>query len=307
MALAIVGVLLAFLIVPPILDRTFFTPKAAIRGFFDALARRDAPAALHALPKGVGEDEPLLTSAVLRSRDYVPPRHVRILRQTQEDDHRLVEVGFQIGAKRETGTVRLEREDGAFFTHWRVNGLQEVRGAATGATELTVNGVRLRTDSAEAQPRAFSTFALPGGYTVRLPDNPVLGASPEQVHAAGTGNEVTLQPTVKASAVGEADNQVRSYLDQCAQSTELSPTGCPFSVLVFGTPSTLRWKIDKYPQITVQMSQDGPYLTTVAEGSATAAGTAKDFSSTEKFSKSDSFSVEGPVEVAGNGVKWTPR
>lgn len=306
-ALTIAGALLAFLIVPPILDRTLFTPEAAIHGFFDALTRRDASAALHALPAGVGKDEPLLTPSVLRSRDYIPPKHLRILRQTQENDYLLVGVSFQVGPRRENATVRLERESGAFFTRWRVNGLQQIHGAATGATELTVNGIRLRTDSAETQPQAFSVFALPGGYTVRLPDNAVLQASPEQVHAADTGNQVTLQTTVKPSAVSEADNQVRSYLDRCAQSAELSPPGCPFSVLVFGTPSVLHWKIDKYPQVTVQMSQDGPYLTTVTEGSATASGTAKDFSSTEKFSKSDSFSVEGPVEVAGNSVKWTPK
>lgn len=148
--------------------------------------------------------------------------------------------------------------------------------------------------------------ALPGGYALGVPDNPVVQAVQQELYVGDSG-QATLQASVKPGAVVEVDTQVRAYLDHCAQSTDTSPEGCPFSVFLLGTPTSLKWKITKYPRITVEMTPAGPYVRTSDEGSATASGVAKDFSTTEHFSEPDTFSVEGPVYASADGVKWTPR
>ncbi|MDN3353023.1 hypothetical protein [Actinomadura sp. DC4] len=300
--------LLALLVVPVIVDRIFFTPEAALHGFFGALAHRDAAAALRAVDTRDTGDEPLLRSAVLRSHDYVPPADLRIERINTRSDPELAVVSFRVGERRLTASLAITRERHKTFNRWRVQGLPPVGISAAGVTEISVNGVRVKTDAPATPdaPRTIQASALPGGYALRVPDNPVVQATEQELYVGDSG-QATLQASVKPGAESEVDTQVRAYLDQCAQSTDTSPKGCPFSVFLLGTPTSLKWKITKYPDITVVVSSTGPYVRTGDEGSATASGEAKDFSTTEHFSESDAFSVEGPVDVSAGSVKWTPK
>lgn len=304
-AVVTVAVLLAVLVVPVIVDRIFFTPEAAVHGFFGALAHRDAAAALRAVDTG---DEPLLRSAVLRSHDYVPPTDLRIDRIGTGSDPELAVVSFRVGKRRLTASLGMTRERHKTFNRWHIEGLPEVDISAVGVTELSVNGVRMKTDApaTSGAPRVIQARALPGGYALGVPGNPVVQAVQQELYV-GDGGQATLQASVKPGAEAEVDAQVRAYIDHCAQSTDASPDGCPFSVFLLGTPTSLKWKITKYPRIAVELTPAGPSVRTGDEGSATATGVAKDFSTTEHFSESDTFSVDGPVDVSAGGVKWTPR
>jgi hypothetical protein len=307
-AVVTVAVLLALLVVPVIVDRVFFTPEATVHGFFGALANRDAAAALRAVDTAGTGDEPLLRNAVLRSHDYVPPTDLRIERIDTGSDPVLAMVSFRVGERRLTASLGMTRERHKTFNRWHIEGLPQVAISAVGVTELSVNGVRMKTDAPTTPdaPRVLQVDALPGGYALQVPDNPVVQVVQQELYV-GDGGQATLQASVKPGAEAEVDTQVRAYIDHCAQSTDASPDGCPFSVFLLGTPTSLKWKITKYPRITVEMTPAGPSVRTGDEGSATATGVAKDFSTTEHFSESDTFSVEGPVDVSAGGVKWTPR
>jgi hypothetical protein len=307
-AIVTVAALVALLVVPVIVDRIFFTPEATVHDFFGALAHRDVAAALRAVDDPRVGDEPLLRSAVLRSHDYVPPTDLRIERIDTGRDPALAAVSFRVGQRRLTASLGMARERHKTFNRWHLEGLPQVAISAMGVTELSVNGVRMKTDAPAAPdgPRVIQASVLPGGYALGVPDNPVVQAVPQELYV-GDGGQATLQASVKAGAEAQVDTQVRAYIDRCAQSTDASPDGCPFSVFLLGTPTSLKWKITKYPRITVEITPAGPYVRTGDEGSATASGVAKDFSTTEHFSESDTFSVSGPVDVSGGGVKWTPK
>jgi hypothetical protein len=301
--------LVALLVVPVLVDRIFFTPDAAVHDFFDALTHRDAAAALRAADVTNTAGEPLLKSAVLRSRDYVPPTDLKIERLDTHSDPELATVSFRVGTRRLSASMGMVRDRHKMFNGWHVDGLAQVDVSAAGVTEVSVNGTRMRTDPADGPdaPRTIQARALPGGYALRLPDNPVLQAAQQELYVGGDTGPASIRASVKPGAAAEVNNQVRGYLDQCAQSTDMSPDGCPFSVFIVGTPSSLKWKITKYPTITVEMTPSGPYARTVDDGAATASGVAKDFSTTEHFSESDTFSVEGPVVASGGTAKWTPK
>jgi hypothetical protein len=307
-AVVTVAVLLAVLVVPVIVDRILFTPEATVHGFFGALAHRDAAAALRAVDTVGSGDEPLLRSAVLRSHDYVPPTDLRIERIDTGSDPALAAVSFRVGERRLTASLGMTRERHKTFNRWHIEGLPQVAISAVGVTELSVNGVRMKTGAPATPdaPRMIQADALPGGYALGVPDNPVVQAVRQELYV-GDGGQATLQASVKPGAEAQVDAQVRAYIDHCAQSTDASPDGCPFSVFLLGTPTSLQWKITKYPRIAVAMTPAGPYVRTEDEGSATASGVAKDFSTTDHFSESDTFDVKGPVDVSAGGVKWTPR
>jgi len=199
------------------------------------------------------------------------------------------------------------------FHRWRVaagtaTGLAAV--AAEGATEIRVNGRRVAQTDREHTP-LITAWTFPGRYTVDLPDNPLLAAAPQRIDVAGGGDPYRpgagLATRVKPAATAAVEQQVRAYLDGCAQSTGPEPRGCPFTSYHYGDVGSPKWTITTYPRIAVALREGAVVVWTTAYGGATFSGTEEGFfSGREPFSDDQSFEVTGRAATSGGQVRFEP-
>ncbi|MEO3928836.1 zinc ribbon domain-containing protein [Micromonosporaceae bacterium B7E4] len=344
---AVVGVLCAGVVALAVVRSVAFGPEPTIEAYFTALADRDAAAALRALnppdgdqpaepepPRGDGEPgggepgdgtltSPLLTDAVLTADGYQPPGEVRIEKlETVErearneaadggDDLTVATVAYTAGGERFTATLVLEPagRTAGLFPRWRITdgALSTLRISADGTEQVLVNGVPVGWSDAGGDT-GDRLSAFPGSYTVNLPDQPLLAATPVTAAVGGRGAEVTLATTVRESARGEVEQAVKAYVDRCAASTDLSPDGCPFSSYTFYTVTDVSWRIGTYPTIAVALSRDGEQVvvTNTRRGTAEATGTARGFLSPTQYRDSVSFAVTGTARVEDGKVVFQP-
>jgi hypothetical protein len=315
--LTIFGMLVALVGTLKVVERYFFQPEHTVAAFFDALGDRDATGARDLLlPTGKEYNQALLQRTVLESAGYTPPTAVRVEQTTSEGDQATVRVGFSLNGQRRILILDLRRDDHAtagLFHRWRiVGGLYPVSVSVSGVDSVLVAGASIPFTEGNSTVRLA---AYPGGYQVTLPDQPLWEAVPAVAYAGITEGQgdpgvVTLEPAIKSSVRATIDQQVRSYLDDCARSTTLTPEKCPFSTYSYYKVRNVQWKIVKYPEYTVGRSYSGlVVVTTTSYGEADVTG--QEVSSfgnvTYPFSASDAFSVSGTVAVSGNAVVFQPR
>lgn len=301
---ATVLVVLVLVAVHSFVAATFFTPQRAVTGYFDALAARDAGAALSYLAPGQSGGGELLTDAVLRHEGYRPPLNISVGDVPAEGDRRVVPVGFELDGKPyqlRVVTRRANTRTLGVFRGWLVeDGLLPLNIIGTGGAQATVNGV------AVPDLMAGRLAAFPGQYRVGLVDNPLLQVSETTATVAGQGGGVRLSPKVKDSARTEVDAQVRSYVDECARRPELRPLGCPFAVSAGATVIKVKWAVSAYPVLTLTVSQETGALnvSTAREGRAQVTGS---FTDDTPFVGTDGFRVNGTAALSGGKVRFTPR
>jgi hypothetical protein len=301
-----VVVLLASLSVQSFVAATFFTPQRAVTGYFDALAARDARAALsHLEPR---QNEPvLLTDAVLKHEGYRPPENITVGEVAGEGDRRVVPVGFELAGESfrlQVVAHRTETRTMGVFRGWVVEGGLFTLAVTPAGLPLAVNGVALP-DGFAGQPAVF-----PGQYRVGVADNPLYQAPEATATVTGQGGAaVRLSPTLKEPVRAEIDAQVRSYVDGCARSTELKPPRCPFAATTTTTAATVtgvKWAITTQPTLAMSLNAEKGVVnvTTMREGRADVTGTAADGAA---FARTVGFRVTGTAALANGKVSFTPR
>jgi hypothetical protein len=302
-----------------VVQRDVYGPAHTVTAFFDALDRRDAVAARRLLaPVGDGYDHTLLQNAALKPDGYTPPEDVGVEKVEDVDNGAATaRVSFLLGGGRHTLDLALRADRhaaGGLFRGWRITGgLYPLEVNAAGVDTVLVSGVAvaLTTDGSMGGSGAVLA-ALPGGYRVSLPDQPLWEAAPTTAYAGFTDREAdtgtaTLRPTVKSSARTLIDQQVRSYLDSCARSTELAPPNCPFAAYSFyDDVRDVHWKITTYPSYTLDEDYSGHLVVSGSdEGEADVTGQEVDgFGEAYPLRYSDDFTIEGRVVVSGNTVTF---
>jgi hypothetical protein len=208
-------------------------------------------------------------------------------------------------AERTVSTIMYLRRDASrafgVFNRWRVaTELSVVRLTVPAGLTLTVNGEERPADGMPGVIRAF-----PGRYTFGAADNPLWGVGEATVDVEpGQTHAVTLQPQLKDSARSEIDTQVRRYLDDCAKQTVLEPPGCPLDAYSFSDVTGVVWKIERYPQYTVEVDRTGTLRVATSQyGRAVVTGLSP---TGNTYRSSPSFSVSGTVTVAGGAIQFTP-
>lgn len=294
----------------------YFGPAAAVRAYFSALSEHDAGRALRSMAPTPGErNAPLLTAGALRGRGYTPPSGATVVRTSTYGGTGVARVRFRLGGRWHTMGVGLRRDHqltGGLFHRWRVTGATGALAvAAEGATEVRVNGRSVTQTHAELTP-LITAEAFPGRYTVDLPDNPLLAAAPQQVDIDGGGSSgapnVALATRVKPSASAAVEQQVRAYLDGCAQSTDPAPDGCPFSSYRYGDIGSPKWTIADYPEIAVALRDGVVAVSTTTDGTATFTGTEEDFfGGRERFSEDATVTVAGYARLENGQVRYVPE
>lgn len=299
----------------------FFTPEKAINDHFAALADRDPSAALDTLdPRGRRQMSrlPLTRASVLRSPDYRPPTGMRIDRVEPYDDvfatntANMVKatVHFRVGSLRRNAVLFLVRDRKSswlFFHRWRLlNASGSVAADVAGSSRVVVAGQPITQDNGGG---GIQSPAFAGGYTVRLPDNPLLASAPGSA-LVSYGYEspavARLRPALRPSAQGTAEAAVRGYLDGCARSTDAVPQGCPLSTGHYGA-SNVSWTIEAYPKITLAMVDGTPTVSTETLGSVTVSGEDGGvYGGHARFSERADVSVMGSLRLVDGKVMFSP-
>jgi hypothetical protein len=215
-------------------------PKAAVRGYFAALARADAPTAL-----GYGDVPPgprdLLTSTALRTQQRLAPiRDVAIISSTRSGSHAEVGVRYRRGAATVTDTVALHQHGGS----WRLDrvALRTALRVTPAADRATLLGAAVPTGP---------VLLFPGALPIRF-DTGYLRVAPG--HAAlALGAAARTDVPVELTTAGRraAETGLVAALRRCLAG--MGPAACP----VPGTryvPGTLRGTIPAHPSVTYSLS-----------------------------------------------------
>jgi hypothetical protein len=210
-------------------------PDGAVQGYFAALARGDAPAALGFgdLPSGPTQ---LLTSSVLRAQRKVAPiRHVEIIATDEEGDAATVSVRYVLdfpdGAQLVNEDVPVLRRKGS----WRL-----ARTAAT--TELRLQQAGDRATIMGGRVPDGELLIFPGAVPIHF-DSPYLrlaAATSSVKLAAQAQTRLTVQVTEAGRAA--VRTAVESALRACLAGSTTADPRCPLPVSR-AVPGSVRAKV----------------------------------------------------------------
>ncbi|MDQ0212563.1 hypothetical protein [Arthrobacter bambusae] len=148
---------------------------------------------------------------------------------------------------------------------------------------ITVNGVDV---SLGAQPTSgfgssYTFPAFPGTYTIGLPGSEKYLTTDGGTATVNIGNSqqnqipgvVTLTTRPSDAFRTEVQAQVTKLLNQCAASTSLLPTGCPFGTYSFYPVRNIKWAITTMPTVLIGNGGNGQWsISSNQNGKATVSG-----------------------------------
>ncbi|MEV6810750.1 M48 family metalloprotease [Micromonospora sp. NPDC051296] len=296
----------------------FFRPEAAVNGYFSALADRDMDDLAGWLSPeseaAVSNDD--LFVERIKSADYQPPTDVDIEAIDRKDDEATAKVSFVVGGNRTEAKLTLRRDEEStvgVFKGWHiVNGISAIP-VDTGQQGLMINGVPVPASApAGESPQVYSVLSVPGVHVVSVASNPLSETAPQTVTVlpgSDYGTPIQVVPALKSAARSSIDEQVKKYLDDCAQQAVAEPQGCPFRLSGYQDAEKIKWAISQYP--SVQIDVLGPAAAQVstpyeARGQVQVSGTYQAYYGAATFTENYSFAVTGVVTVAGEQLSFQP-
>ncbi len=248
----------AFVAAVIILNGTVYSPSGFVRGYLDALARKDPKAALalagpapssSALDDLLAPDVMADLSDISVTEDSDP--------STLPTGHRTVHVEFTADGRR--GSADFEVEDAGrilgLFDAWAfsTSPLVQVDLTVLHAREFTANGAAEVTPMTDASASylAFAPGALTFASTTKYSE-----ATPQTVVIADPRRPVDVQLVAEANPAltDLATTEAKQYLDGCAAQTALFPQNCPFGHDIadrLAPGAAPQWTITSYPDITL--------------------------------------------------------
>ncbi|GGN36655.1 hypothetical protein FHR83_006562 [Actinoplanes campanulatus] len=284
-----------------VVDATLFSPERTVRGYFSALADRDAEGVLNRMVEGGAGEYALLTAETLHAEGYEPPAALRVLEtlDLEPPDAGYADSGY-------TATA-------GFFRRWRImDGVEVLDVVAPGVDKALVAGREVVLDSERG---AATVAAFPGTYRVGLSEHPLWVAGEPAVRVGGATTEegdgravAVLDLAIKDGVESVVDEKVRAFIDGCAEAVTLSPPSCPLSAYHWMEVRDVQWRIIEYPEYRL-VSNDGRLLVvTGTAGRAEVAGTeVSNWSgTTAPYREEVTFSADGTVSAPGGEVTYTP-
>jgi len=258
--IGVAGVLLlgAFIVAVVVLNATVYSPSGFVRGYLDALVRKDVKAALAIAG-------PTPSSSALD--DFLSPDIMADLSDIEVTEqsgtaglatgHHIVHVAFTADGRR--GSIDFEVEDAGrilgAFQAWSFTTppIVQVDLTVLHSRQFSANGVDkvAPVTDGSASYLAFApgaiTFASDTEYTAAAAQTVVLDDP-------GRRSDVQLIAEANDALTQLVAAQATQYLDDCATQTVLFPVGCPFGQDIADriAPDTApQWTIAQYPQIIV--------------------------------------------------------
>jgi len=251
---AAAGVLvIAFITSVVVLNQTVYTPVGFVRGYLDALARHDVAAALALagpLPSSSAVDDFLTTEVLSDLESYT------VEETTEVSGVHTVTAEYVADGREGRTSFQVERSSAVLgmFPTWRFasSPLAEVELTVLHARDFTANGVRF---VAPVQDVASTYLAFTPGVISLGHRSSFFEAAPQTVVLGSPKSDRTITVDAQANAAFTAlvDEQIRTYLDDCAAQQVLYPRGCPFGQPIDDPrlASAPLWSITQYPTATV--------------------------------------------------------
>lgn len=254
-----------------VLNATLYSAGGFVRSYLDSLARHDVDGALElagTVAAGDASDELLVAGAMAELSD------IRLISDTPDDQgvHRVIYSFTSDGKEgQSTFSVRPQGTLLGLFPTWAFasSPLGVLQVLPQHGKDFTVNGVRVQAAEAD-RPSPYLVFA-PGTYELGG-KSLYLEAAPRKVTASQPGAAVIaavdLQPTT--ALVAKVQEELNTYLDDCATQQVLLPTGCPFGEEIANRiVSTPAWSMVSYPSVTLQPGPEpGSWLMPPTEAAA---------------------------------------
>lgn len=255
-------VIAAFGVVVVVLNATLYSPAGFVRGYLDALERRDADTALGLIDGETTE----ASEELLRSDAMGEVSNVQFESETTLDDGtRRIVFSFTAGGASGKSTFDVRRSGSilGLFATWEFarNPLAVMHVAALHDARFTANGIDL-ISATPNEPAPYLVFA-PGTYLLEH-ETPFLEAAPVTVTTGTPGGAIptAINTMPNADFVAQVQQEIDAYLDACTTQQVLQPTGCPFGQVINNrivTPP--KWSIAEYPAVTLQPgSQAGEWI-----------------------------------------------
>jgi hypothetical protein len=294
-ALVALVVLLALAYV--VATRAVFTPERTVEAYLRALDDADAQAALALASEDAlaGVDRTLLVDDALRGNRPA----VEVLGSRRDGEQAVVEVRTE-GS--ETFELRLVGEGrvGGVFPRWRVatpfgSLVPQVGGAPLATSEgVRVNGI------AVAEPAAGIT-TFPGRYRVALlAGYPLVPDAVTVDVPAGAPVPVEMPVEVDPGIHAKTQRAVNDYVDSCASYPRPIPGGCPFAYEDWRDTVAVRWRIQSYPTVSVEVGEGARTLQVVTSSPGVVSFAAEKLPERRPLAEVFDYEVTGTIEVDGS-------
>ena len=288
-----------------------YSPEHQVDLYLEALRDGDGGEALGLLNASVpeGSNPALLDGDALR-RASAAVEDVEIGEARESGDDRVeVPVTYTLDGAETTTVFPLQRigTEWGFFNVWRFEQsvLPTVQVTALNSVEAAVNGVDVGLPDGTAGLASFYPAAVTAQYDGQY------FAAPEQ-HAVVTGREAPPPLALATEATPElaraVDEDLRAFLDGCAEQTVFQPTNCPFNYVTNERlAGDIAWSIEEYPAVSVT-PDGGEWLLEPLRGSARIDTQLRDFFSgaVRDVSETVPFEFEADLTVTEDQVTVTP-
>ncbi|QRO86988.1 zinc ribbon domain-containing protein [Kytococcus sedentarius] len=302
------------------INATWFGPEEQVEAYMDALVEGRGSEAMGLSAPNIPTDQRLLMVDDVYGEASKRPESYEIGDVDTSGDDVAVPVTWSQDGVRTEITVPVERDGRSmiFFDNWTLSDggpltqTLPVR-APDGAESVIVNGREVPLSA--AGPQGFAV--LPGEYTLSLPGTSFTESNEvtQVVGPAGEGSDSgePLQLSPNDAYTQEAIAQAKAHLDECLQSTEADPEGCPFSAYVGSRDyRNGSWELTEEPTWTVTDPGgfSGAQVRTESDGVATFSyeedtAYADDEEEWEPATSEETFSMRGEVTTEGDSLTVT--
>lgn len=175
------------------------------------------------------------------------------------------------------------------------------------STEAEVNGTDVGLPDGTTSLAAFYPGSVTARYesrylTAREQTAAVVGSEPPAELA------LTMEPTPELTQT--VDDQLRVFLDGCAEQAVFLPANCPFAYSTNDRlAGTIDWSVIEYPAPAIIPEEDGAWQLAPLQGSALIEAQLLDFFSgaVREVSETVPFEFDADVTVTGDAVTVTPE
>lgn len=256
-SVAAAGVLLAFAVTVLTLNLTVYSAGGFVQHYLDALARKDAPAALELVgtsQAGDASDELLVREAMGELGDIAI-----VSDRVAADGTHFVAATYTLDGEPGRTEFAVQRHGALFglFNDWAFvrSPLAVLQLTVEHEDDFTANGLDLIAGVGQDAQGLYLVFT-PSRIELTH-SSQYLEAEPVVALVTETGSAVPAVLDIQANAafVAEVQRQVDEYLTECTTQPVLQPTGCPFGREIDNrVVSSPAWSMTQLPVLTLEPS-----------------------------------------------------
>jgi hypothetical protein len=295
----------AFALTVGALNSTLYSSSGFVKSYLDALARKDAPAALELAGSG---ERSTATRALLESTAMSDLDEVEFVSESRfAGGVTRVVFSYVSGGKPGQSSFDVQRSGTVLglFPSWSfaTAPYSIVQLSVLNSRDFTANGVDLSTP---VQGTALPLVVFTPSAVAVTHESTLLTANPLLVSATQPGASVVAALNVRANSefVDRVQVEVDRMLDSCTTQTVLLPTGCPFGQQISNRiVSAPDWSMSEYPEVSlVPGPEPDSWLVPITSASARLAVDVQSLfdGTTSVFDEDVPFSVSYVVTVVGD-------